>query len=49
MPIILFNAFLLIALDDLENLVEKYRQRTYNEDIAYLDQIGGKAKNAINR
>ena len=31
-----YNLYLVLAIDDLVNLVEKYRQRTYNEDIAYL-------------
>jgi hypothetical protein len=31
-----------IATEDLVNLVEKYRQRTYNEDVEYLDnELGG--------
>jgi hypothetical protein len=30
-----------LTLYQLEELVEKYRQRTYNEDIAYLDELGG--------
>lgn len=31
-----------IEIDDLVQLVEKYRQRTYDEDITYLDEdLGG--------
>lgn len=30
-----------VTLKELEELVEKYRQRTYNEDIVYLDELGG--------
>lgn len=26
-------------LDDLVTVVEKYRQRTYDEDIEYMDQV----------
>jgi hypothetical protein len=34
---------MLLAIDDLVNLVEKYRQRTYNEDVEYLEnELGGK-------
>jgi hypothetical protein len=32
---------LLIALDDLITLVEKYRQRTYTEDLMYIEELGG--------
>jgi len=27
-----------LSIDDLVNVVEKYRQRTYDEDITYIDQ-----------
>lgn len=38
----LYFKFTLIALPELVDIVEGYRQRTYNEDLIALSKLGGK-------
>jgi hypothetical protein len=33
---------MVLGIEDLVGLVEKYRQRKYNEDILGLEELGGK-------
>ena len=34
----------LLAIEDLTAIYEKYRQRTFNEDIEHLQSMGGKER-----
>ena len=38
----------LSAIDDLTDIYEKYRQRTFNEDIEHMVSMGGKGNHKLN-